>query len=301
MQHFISTLNISRLTPTIVRLVINAGIVNSIPDLFTLNTRKLRLVGIKLTDAQLIVSQIKWVSGLEFNQILPAICPIINQEQANALCLRFGSFQQMQDGQPSELEKVQGFSPDKIREFAQWINAPATKYLLNNIKKFVATSRPIPETPKPLSGITFCLTGKMPKPRKQIIDYITSHGAVTTSALSVSVNYILAGDKPGDNKINLAAKHGIPVITFSELDKILLNQASENELQQLAEMQPAKKQFTLSTVKFNIPMQTAYNQARNHNINITRPSVNARTISLAYESIDHLIDFAYNCGKEINI
>jgi len=80
---------------------------------------------------------------------------------------------------------------------------------------------------KPLQGLTFVITGKLPKPRKQVKDIIESMGGNTSSSISKKTDYLIIGDRPG-SKLKKAKSFGIKFITFEELMKMIKGGKNEN-------------------------------------------------------------------------
>ncbi len=68
----------------------------------------------------------------------------------------------------------------------------------------------------PLEGLTFVITGTLPKPRKEVEDLIESQGGHASSAVSASTNYLVAGDNPG-SKLQKAKDLGIKTVSYEEL------------------------------------------------------------------------------------
>ena len=51
----------------------------------------------------------------------------------------------------------------------------------------------------PLEGLTFVITGTMPKSRKEIEGLIEANGGHASSAISASTSYLVVGEEPGRN------------------------------------------------------------------------------------------------------
>lgn len=73
---------------------------------------------------------------------------------------------------------------------------------------------------KPLEGLTFVITGTLPKPRKEIEDLIASHGGHASSAVSASTDYLLLGADPG-SKFQKAESLGVKTILYDELLRLI--------------------------------------------------------------------------------
>ncbi len=78
---------------------------------------------------------------------------------------------------------------------------------------------------KPLEGLTFVITGTLPKPRKEIEDLIASHGGHASSAISASTDYLLLGADPG-SKFQKAESLGVKTILYDELLRLIERKGS---------------------------------------------------------------------------
>jgi DNA ligase (NAD+) len=76
------------------------------------------------------------------------------------------------------------------------------------------------DSPLPLSGKTFVITGTLSKGRDEMKAYIEGKGGKVSGSVSAKTNYLLAGEG-GGSKMENAKKLGIPVIDELELQKLL--------------------------------------------------------------------------------
>ena len=74
--------------------------------------------------------------------------------------------------------------------------------------------------PLPLEGLTFVITGTLPKPRKEVEEAIEAGGGHAASAVSAATSYLVAGENPG-SKLARAKDLGVKTITYGELEKML--------------------------------------------------------------------------------
>tara|TARA_B100000214_G_scaffold203135_1_gene147272 strand:- start:150 stop:620 length:471 start_codon:yes stop_codon:yes gene_type:complete len=72
----------------------------------------------------------------------------------------------------------------------------------------------------PLSGSTFCITGTLTRPRKEIALSIKSEGGKVVSSVSGNLHYLVAGTSAG-SKMDKARRLGVRVISETELDDLL--------------------------------------------------------------------------------
>jgi DNA ligase (NAD+) len=81
----------------------------------------------------------------------------------------------------------------------------------------------------PLEGLTFVITGSMPKSRKEIEILIESNGGHASSAVSASTDYLLLGEDPG-SKLAKAKKLGVKTLSYNELLKLIEGKAENPKL-----------------------------------------------------------------------
>lgn len=72
----------------------------------------------------------------------------------------------------------------------------------------------------PLEGLTFVITGTMPKSRKEVEDLIGANGGHAASAVSASTSYLVVGEDPG-SKLGKAKTLGVKTISYNELLKMI--------------------------------------------------------------------------------
>ena len=73
---------------------------------------------------------------------------------------------------------------------------------------------------QPLSGSSFCITGTLSRPRKEIALSIKSEGGKVVSSVSGNLDFLVAGESTG-SKFDKANRLGVRIISESELDEIL--------------------------------------------------------------------------------
>ena len=72
----------------------------------------------------------------------------------------------------------------------------------------------------PLEGLTFVITGALPKSRKEVEDLIEANGGHAASAVSASTSFLVAGEDPG-SKLDKAKSLGVKTISYNELLKMI--------------------------------------------------------------------------------
>jgi DNA ligase (NAD+) len=72
----------------------------------------------------------------------------------------------------------------------------------------------------PLDGLTFVLTGSLPRPRKEVEDLIESLGGHASGSVSKKTDYVVLGESPG-SKLAKAQSLGITAISYDEFMKMI--------------------------------------------------------------------------------
>ncbi len=85
------------------------------------------------------------------------------------------------------------------------------------------------EEERPLEGLTFVITGTLPKPRKEVEDLLESNGGHTASAVSASTDYLLVGTDPG-SKLQKAEALGVRAISYEDLLKLVKERSGNPRL-----------------------------------------------------------------------
>ncbi|HBR22378.1 MAG TPA: DNA ligase (NAD(+)) LigA [Nitrospiraceae bacterium] len=81
----------------------------------------------------------------------------------------------------------------------------------------------------PLEGLTFVITGTLPKSRKEVEDLIEANGGHASSAISASTSYLVVGEEPG-LKLDKAKSLGVKTISYNELLKMIEKKPSNLRL-----------------------------------------------------------------------
>jgi DNA ligase (NAD+) len=71
-----------------------------------------------------------------------------------------------------------------------------------------------------LEGLTFVITGTLPRSRKEVEDLIEANGGHASSAVSASTDYLVTGEEPG-SKLRKAKTLGVKTISYDELIKMI--------------------------------------------------------------------------------
>jgi DNA ligase (NAD+) len=221
-----------------------SGLVDSIADLYNLDMENLlALERMAEKSASNVLAEIEATRSLTLTQFLAALgLPKIGPELAEAFAESVGNL-----GSLMELVENRNDSPatDDDGNQEKYNNAIASlieidgvgstvaERLLNGLaqRKEVITrlndSLNISDVEKrvatgSLLGLTFCLTGALSRPRKEVELQIKSVGGKTTTSVSGKLDYLVAGENAG-SKFDKANRLSVKVLTEQELNDMIGN------------------------------------------------------------------------------
>lgn len=229
--HFASrdAMDIEGLGPAILEQLLQAGLVSSPADLYTLETKQLRkLDRFGEKSAENLVASVERSKGNDLYRLVYALgIPHIGAKAAQVLCGAFPTMDQLQEASEEELAQIEGFGGIMAKEVAAFFQKDSAKELVARLKELgVKMEARRQETQSAaLAGSTFVLTGTLPTmSRKEATQLIESHGGKVTSSVSKKTSYVLAGEEAG-GKLDKARQLEIPILTEEELLRMLERQA----------------------------------------------------------------------------
>jgi len=86
-----------------------------------------------------------------------------------------------------------------------------------------------PAEGSPLKGLTFVITGTLPRSRREVEEVIEKNGGHPSSSLSAKTDYLVLGDDPG-SKLQKAEALGVRTISYTDLIKLIEARASHPRL-----------------------------------------------------------------------
>ena len=229
--HFASrdAMDIEGLGPAILEQLLQAGLVSSPADLYTLETKQLRkLDRFGKKSAENLVASVERSKGNDLYRLVYALgIPHIGAKAAQVLCGAFPTMDQLQEASEEELAQIEGFGGVMAKEVAAFFQKDSAKELVARLKELGVNmeARRQETQSAALAGSTFVLTGTLPTmSRKEATQLIESHGGKVTSSVSKKTSYVLAGEEAG-GKLDKARQLEIPILTEEELLRMLERQA----------------------------------------------------------------------------
>lgn len=220
LYYFVSkkALNIDGLGPKIIDRLLDAGLVASYEDIFTLTPGDITVLeGFKEKSAQNIVDAIQASKKVSLPRFLISLSiDQVGEETAYDLAEHFSSLNAIMSASRGELEVISGVGDVVAESIYAWFKNPEHKRLLKALQKYITIESLAKKKRGPLSGKTFVLTGTLSTlTRSDAQARIREKGGTVSSSVSKQTSYVVAGTDPG-TKYTKAQTLGVPTLTESE-------------------------------------------------------------------------------------
>jgi DNA ligase (NAD+) len=149
----------------------------------------------------------------------------VGGETAELLSGTFGSLQGLIDAQEDELQKIPGIGPKIAAAIIQHFHSASNRMIVQELETMgitaVLDSVSAADTPQPLAGKRFVLTGRLEQfTRSEAELRIKQLGGQISSDISRTTDYVVVGIEPG-SKLQHAQELNIVVLEEMDLVKIL--------------------------------------------------------------------------------
>lgn len=209
----------------IVERLHNAGILNSIADLYHLKDKKdviSKLDRLSENMANKLCENVEATKTAEFWKVLAGLgIPGVGPKTAKVLTKNFTDIDDIDNATAIELADIDDIGEITAKGICDWFSTHV--YLINELKEAGVNLKTTVETSSSsLEGKSFCITGALSKPRKEYESIIERAGGKIVSSVSSKTDYLITNDKTsGSSKNRKAAELNIPVINEEELLKML--------------------------------------------------------------------------------
>jgi DNA ligase (NAD+) len=226
--HFASrrAMNIEGLGEALVDQILNAKIVRSIPDLYSLTLEDLSsLERMGQKSAQNLLFELEQSKKRSLGQLIFALgIRFVGERTAEALAAHTGDLDVLAEYSSEKLVEIEDVGPKVAESLVFFFHQPENQKLLLDLK---AAGLNLKDPGKkrigshPLEGITFVLTGILSSlSRDEAKGRIENLGGKVLSSVSTKTNYIVAGESPG-SKLDKAKKLGIVCLSEKEFLEML--------------------------------------------------------------------------------
>lgn len=233
--HFASrgALDIEGLGEKNVGLFYTKGLVGHFVDLYTL--RKEDLIGLPRfaeKSAQNLIAAIDKSKHTTLARFLYGLGIIhVGEYVSKLLAMHFPTLRDLYHVTTSKLVEIPQMGEKIAASVESFFNDPVNLGTLDALMShgFEITNPDFRERKRrrgPLEGLTFVITGVLPRPRKEVQEMIERLGGHASSSVSKSTDYLVAGEEPG-SKMQKAETLGVKIMSYDELVKLSTTRSQE--------------------------------------------------------------------------
>lgn len=225
-HYFVSrpALDIDGCGPKILDALLEAGLISTFPDIFTLKKGDVLALP---RFAELSAANLMEAIEKGRKQTLPRLLTglsidHVGVETAHDLAEHFKTMDALSKATEEELAAIDGVGPVVAHSVSTWFAQPSHRKMLTRLLKEIELEDVSnAKQGGKLLGLTFVLTGTLPTlERLDAEEMIRNAGGNVSSSVSKNTSYVLAGESAG-SKLEKAQKLGVKVIGEEEFRKLL--------------------------------------------------------------------------------
>ena len=221
--HFVSrpAMNIDGLGDAIIKQLIDAKLISTAADLYSLNEDDLlQLEGFKQKSASNLIKAIEKSKSNEFYRVINGIgIRNVGTSASKLLCDKFRTIDELLNADTESICSIDTFGEITANSIYAAMHDKTTLEIIDKLKSAgVNMSNIAAESASDLlNGKTFVVTGTMETmTRDEISKLITDNGGKVSGSVSKKTDYLVAGDKAG-SKLAKANSLGVKVISENDL------------------------------------------------------------------------------------
>jgi DNA ligase (NAD+) len=225
--HFASrgVMNIDGMGDALVDQLVDRKIIKNVADLYDLKIEdlmNLERMGVKSADK--VIRNIGDSRKNPLPRVLTALgIRFVGERTAGFLAEAFGSMDAIAATGLAELQQAEEVGPKVAESIAQFFREPRNRELVERLRAAGLQFTHHSTRPKdgPLAGLTFVLTGVLPRlSRDGAKAAIERAGGKVSGSVSKVTNYVVAGEDAG-SKLATARRLGVKVLTEDELHEMI--------------------------------------------------------------------------------
>jgi len=204
----------------------NLNLIKNLPDLFKLTADDLMTMeGWKERSALRFLESLEESKKSPFFKVLFALgIRYIGENSAKSLVNHFGNIDNLISASKEDLTEVGDIGEVMAQSVSDYFSSPGNLNVIKELKEiglnFEATEKKEILSEK-LKGCTVVVSGNFSLQREEIKKMVELHSGKNGSSVTSKTTYLLAGEKPGPEKIQKANSLGIKTITEEEFFKLI--------------------------------------------------------------------------------
>mgnify|MGYP000575623041 FL=1 len=204
----------------------NLGLVRTPADFYDLKKSDLlHLEGWKERSAQRFLDSLKNSLKVSFDHVLFALgIRYVGESTAKEIAQHFGNIDNIEKADVTQLLEVQDVGEVIAESVYNFFQNEKHRLEIHRLKADglkMSMEAPAQNLSAALTGKTIVISGNFSISRDEMKELIALHGGKNSGSLSGKTSYLLAGSKPGPEKMKKAEQLGIPVINEEEFRSML--------------------------------------------------------------------------------
>ena len=214
--------DIEGLGDKLVEQLVDAGVVNTLPDLYKLGfTALASLERMAEKSAQNVLDALAKSKTTTLPRFLFGLgIRHVGEATAKDLARHFGSLDRLLDASVDELLQVNDVGPVVAQSIRTFFDQPHNREVVEQLRAAGVSwpeGEPAERAPQPLLGKTFVLTGTFPTlKRDEAKAMLEAAGAKVAGSVSKKTDYVVAGEEAG-SKLDKAQELGVAVIDEAQM------------------------------------------------------------------------------------
>lgn len=226
-------LNIEGLGEKNVVALVDAGLVKSIADLYTLAVSKVAsLERFGEISARNLVEAIEKSKHPKLNKFVTALgIRHVGAATATALARKFGSLENLMNAGEKDLLEIPDVGEVVAESIVAWTCDEDNVKLINRLSELGVSPEEESGVNLPLEGKSYIVTGTLNSMgREEAEDRLRELGATVTSTVTKNTTALIVGEKPGKSKLDKADKLKIPRLAEAEFLNLVTSAGIEPTL-----------------------------------------------------------------------
>ena len=226
LAHFASrdAMDIEGLGIAVVESLVNAGLVKSAADLYSLEPQSVAALDrMGKKSAENLMDAIERSKEKDLGRLLYAFgIRQVGQKAAKTIAARFGTMEALQEASVDELTAVDDIGAITAGSLREWLDSEQGQHLIDRLRQAgVNMTAAAQSGDRRFAGMTFVLTGALERfTREEASALIEERGGKAAGSVSKKTTYVVAGENAG-SKLKKANELGVPVLTEAEFESML--------------------------------------------------------------------------------
>lgn len=219
-------MDIEGLGEKLVEQLMDAGLLENLPDIYRLKDRQEELLGLERMGKKSVENLLKGIEESKSRDLWRLLVglniPHVGAGNAQVLENEFGTLDEIMKQSEEDLIAVEEIGPIIAKSIDSFFHSETGKNLVEELRGFGLNfgtppeKKPQAEASGVLEGKTVVVTGTLENlSRDDAKDLIRRHGGKAAGSVSKKTDYVVAGEKAG-SKLTKAQDLGVPVLTEDE-------------------------------------------------------------------------------------